>query len=95
MKVRAFKLKNPGNVRQSNRRRTVYSRERCTEQSVVVRARQRREKEERERRGLDDDPRSQSRSSSVSILEDLDLKAQKFADLICSENTHTALHGLY
>jgi len=49
-KVRAFKLKNPGNVRQSNRRRTDYSRERCTEQSVAVRAKERREKEERERR---------------------------------------------
>jgi hypothetical protein len=48
MKVRAFKLEKPGNVRQSNRRRTVYSREHCTEQSVAVRARERREKEERE-----------------------------------------------
>ncbi len=46
--------------------------------------------------GVDDDPRSQSRSYSVSLLEDLDLKAKNFADLICSENTHTqpTLHGL-
>ncbi len=49
MKIRALKLEKPGNVRQSNRRRTVYSRERCTEQSVAVRARERREDEERER----------------------------------------------
>jgi hypothetical protein len=48
-KVRVFKLKKPGNVRQSNRRRTDNSRERCTEQSVAVRAKERREKEERER----------------------------------------------
>jgi hypothetical protein len=36
----------------------------------------------------DDDPRSQSRSSSVALFEDLDLRAQNFTDLICSENTH-------
>jgi hypothetical protein len=54
-----------------------------------------RKRSERERGGVDNDPRSQSRSSSVSLLEDLDLKAQNFADLICSENTHTqTLHGL-
>jgi hypothetical protein len=49
IKVRAFKLKKPGNVRQSNRRRTVYSSEHSTEQSVAVRTRERREKEERAR----------------------------------------------
>jgi hypothetical protein len=74
MKVRALKLKKPGNVRQSNRRRTVYSREHYTEQSVAVRAREQREKEEREREG-----RSRQRSQvPIEIVLSFPFRGPRF-----------------